>query len=470
MVLAINSIFPVTGRLNQSTNITILGEDFGAGSTVKVGSVQATNVLVVNTERITCTIPGNLEEGIYSIIVSLGSEMVVLDNAFNIVVSFPAYPYIDQTFDVIQSRMLSRLPANYEKFEGSTLYDLYAPVSLELADAYLALAVVHDLLFLPTSTGSYLDFIGIGIGILRIKGTKAIGAVTFAGTSAVRIPKDFQVSNVPATASSEQILFITDEEITLTGTGTTYTGTVNITAVEVGRSGNFAASLINNIVSPLGGLTSVVNANAITGGSDRESHFEYRSRMLAQVLTPGRAGNVADYKQWARQASPYVGKVGVDALRRDENSGVAQHGTVGVYPLNVDGSALSAILLQTVRDYIGPDNEGKGRAPIGASPYIASPTFVDIHVRVNITAQTGFVESVLLIEVQEAIATYINDLDIGENILYHTLGSVINSVNGVASISAYFVSMSNDTPLNTENDDIAINNTQKSRGGTITVT
>ena len=470
MVFAINSIFPVTGRVNQSTNITIIGDNFGAGSKVQVGFDVAANVLVVNSERITCTVPGHLGEGVYNITVLLGSEMVVLNNAFAVVISFPTYPYSDQTFDTIQSRILRRLPNNYEKFEGSTLYDLFAPVSLELADVYLSLAVVHDLLFLPTSTGSYLDFIGIGLGILRNIGTFAIGSVEFTATSAVTIPKDFQVSNVPATARSEQVLFVTDKEIILTGSASTYTGTVNITAVNIGRQGNFSANLISNIISVISGLTSVINAAPITGGSDREGHFEYRSRMLAQVLTPGRVGNVADYKQWAKEASPYVGKVGVDPLRKDENSGTVQPGTVGVYPLNVDGSALSTALLQIVRDYIGPDNEGKGKAPIGADPFIASPAFIGINVKVNITVSPGFVENTVISEVEQVITDHLTNLDIGINVQYHTLGSQITASNGVSFIQNYHISILNSVPKNNEISDITINNTQKAQAGTITIT
>lgn len=470
MVLSISSVFPVTGRLNEATNITILGEDFGAGISVTVGGESVSNLLVVSPERLTCTVSNALEEDVHDIRVSNAMEIADLENAFVVVFSFPEYPFTDQTFQVIQTRMLNRLPATYEKFEGSSFYDVFSPVSLELQEIYLSLVTSLDLGSLLRSTGSYLEFKGIDLGILKRKSTQAVGEVTFIGTSAIDIRRGFEISNTPADNDESPIIFTTNEAITLAVMGTDYIGTVNVTAVENGKAGNLGIGTINNIVSPLLGLTSVTNAAATGSGSDRESELTFRSRMLAQVLTPPRAGNVENYKQWAREASIYVGKVGVDPLRKDENSGIAMPGTVGVYFLNVDGTAPDSSLIAIVQNYIGPDNEGRGRAPIGANVLVRAPNFIDIHVRVDISPSAGFIAQSVITEVEDVIENYINELEIGANLLYHTLGSRIIATNGVDSISAYYISVANTTPGNTEVNDIIINNTQKSRDGTITVT
>ena len=469
MVLSINSIFPVTGRLNTATNITVIGEDFSSGVSVNIGETPVTNLLVVSSTQLTCTIPDTLDEDIYDLIIASASEEATLENAFIVVLSFPEYPFSNQSFPTIQSRILGRFPNNYELFEGSTLYDLLSPVSLELEEIYFALSTILDLSFIPTSTGSYLEFKGIDVGVIKRKATKAIGTVTFTGTQALTISKDFEISNTPTDVNVAPIRFVTDSFVTLVLQGGVYVGDIEITAVEAGKSGNLSANSINNIISTVSGLVSVVNTDATGSGSDRENELEYRSRILAQILTPARAGNIQNYKQWARESSIYVGKVGVDPLRKDENNGVVQHGTVGVYFLNVDGTAPVASLISVVQNYIGPDNEGKGRAPIGASVYVAAPTFVDVNVAVNIIASPGFVESVVITTVEEAITNYLANLDIGNNVLYHTLGSIITSTNGVNSITAYYISSVNVTPVATDVLDIEINNTQKSRAGAIVV-
>ena len=473
MVLRINSIFPVTGRFNEATNITIIGEDFSSGLSVTIGEQSVANLLVVNATRLTCTIPNDLEEGVYDLSIMSVAEQTELENAFIVAPSFPSYPFNSESFPVIQTRILNRLPNNYEKFEGSTIYDFIAPLSLEFQELYFSLATILDLGSVFRSTGSYLVFKGIETGVVKRGSTKAIGEVTFTGTQAVTIPSTennrFEVSNTPTDADITPIRFTVNESLTLVLQGASYVGTVGITAIEDGKAGNLDSGAINNIISPIPGLTTVTNANATGSGSDEESELEHRSRILAQALSPARAGNVENYKQWARESSIYVGKIGVDPLRRDENNGTVQPGTVGVYFLNVDGTTPDAALISTVSNYIGPDNEGKGRAPIGADVHVAAPSFVDIHVRVDITASAGFVESSVITVVEEAITNYLYDLNIGDNVLYHTLGSIIISTNGVDSITDYYVSSVNTTPINTDVSDIEINNTQKAQAGTITV-
>ena len=470
MVLQIDAVVPVTARLNESQSLIITGEDFGAGAIVRIGGIEATNVLVNSSNQITCSSPESLEEDIYDIEIEIGAESDILENAFIIVTEYPRYPYADQSYATVQSRILGRMPDTYEKFEGSTIYDFIAPISLDIADIYLSLSTIFDLIFLLTTSGSYVDFKGIEYGVLRRKATRAIGSVTFTGTMATIIESRFQISNTPATSDTPQVFFVTDESVTLADSGGgVFSATVNVTAVERGSEGNLVASALNNIPFPINGLASVTNPSATNSGSDREGHVSYLSRILSQILTPARAGNIANYKQWARQSSQYVGKVGVDPLRKDENAGVNQPGEVGVYILNADGSTPSAALISEVQNFIGPDNEGKGRAPIGARATVAAANFVNVHVRVDITASSGFVESEVISEVQTVIQEFVNNLDIGENVRYHNLGTAITTANGVDSITAFHISTTNTTPGVTENADIAINNTQKATAGTITV-
>ena len=468
MVLEVSAIVPVIGRLNEATPVRIFGTDFGANPIISVSSISAIDILVISSEEIIFTIPGTLEEGSYALSVSIGSESSSLDNAFTVVESFPEYPFTDQNFQTIQTRILSRLDSKYETFEGSLIYDFYAPLSLEFADNYLALSVILDLAYLVRARGSYLDFRGIEYGISRRKATKAFGEVTFIGTDTITVPKGTRISNTPAD-NITPIEFITDEDVALVLSGANNVGTVGITAVEAGSSGNFPIGSVNRIIDDIDDLTSVTNAARIIAGSDREEDEIYLSRILSQIRTPARAGNIENYKQWAREASEYVGKVGIDPLRKDEMGGTKRNGEVGVYILHPDNTSPTSTLISTVQQYIGPDDEGKGEAPIGAKATVNGATLVSTHVKVTFTASPGFIKSQITSQVMEMIEEFINDLDIGENVLYHNLATVVNNINGVESVSNYAISTSNATPSDSEISDISINNTRKAVSGTITV-
>ena len=70
-------------------------------------------------------------------------------------------------YEQILSNMLNKLPDNYDKRQGSILYDILAPCALELAAYYQTLEAYLDLSFVETSTGSYLEKRTAELGIKR---------------------------------------------------------------------------------------------------------------------------------------------------------------------------------------------------------------------------------------------------------------------------------------------------------------
>ena len=468
MVLELQAVVPVTGRSGEATNVKLFGTDFGSGITIKIDEEIATNVLVSSNSEITCTFPSDLEEGSHDVTVEIGAEKYTLLNAFIVSETVPEYPFSDQTFAVIQARMLGRMSNKYSKNEGSVIYDFLAPIALELGEFYLGMGSIVDLIYLLTSKGIYLDYKGIEYGVERRKATKAKGIVTLTGTGTITVPEGTIFSNNPANNLVSPIKYVTDEDVTLVSSGGSFTADVKVTAIERGKNTNLPAKAITQILDDVENLSSVNNKNATTGGSDREDDERYLSRILSAIKTPGRAGNVEDYKQWARQASEYVGKVGVDPLRLDE-TGSKKLNEVGVYFLQPDDTVPNAELIKIVSDYIGPDDLGKGQAPIGATPTISAPSFVDVSVKITFTASAGFVKTELTSFVQESIQNFINELDIGEDVRYHDLATHVNNLNGVQGVSDYAISSSNTNPSDTETSDIPINNTQKAQSATITV-
>ena len=78
------------------------------------------------------------------------------------------------TFEYLMESMLSRVPDNLDKREGSIIYDALAPAAAELAQMYIRLDVTRDLTFISTSSERYLDELVGEFGLTRIPSSKAV--------------------------------------------------------------------------------------------------------------------------------------------------------------------------------------------------------------------------------------------------------------------------------------------------------
>lgn len=78
------------------------------------------------------------------------------------------------TYDNIINRSLNRVRDDIDKREGSIIYDAISPIAVELAQAYILIDSLMDLVFVDTSVGEYLDKLCEQIGIHRKVATKAI--------------------------------------------------------------------------------------------------------------------------------------------------------------------------------------------------------------------------------------------------------------------------------------------------------
>ena len=73
----------------------------------------------------------------------------------------------ENTFDNIMTRALERVSDDIDKREGSVIYDALSPMAAELAQAYIVIDGIIDLVFPDTSVGEYLDRLIEQIGLER---------------------------------------------------------------------------------------------------------------------------------------------------------------------------------------------------------------------------------------------------------------------------------------------------------------
>lgn len=336
----------------------------------------------------------------------------------------------EETFELILQRMLDRIPSSLDKSEGSFIYDALAPVAAELAQAAIWAQQVLERGFAETAFGQYLDLRAHEHGLQRKPAVKATGQVIFTGTHGAVIPVGTQVS----TSGSEHppaVIFATTEEATIGQDGTT---TVNIEAVDAGKSGNVPAETITLFVQPVSGVTAVTNPDPTTGGEDEESDESLLERYLLKVRQPGTSGNKADYINWALEV-PGVGGVQVIPLWDGP-------GTVKVVLLGTDKKPAGDDIVQAVQDYISPDPAmGEGKAPIGASVTAAAATVVEI----NVSATVVLTGTKTLQEVQEAFEQALDDYFASiafaddATVRYVRVGSLLLDTEGVADYSDLLV-------------------------------
>lgn len=78
----IDVVYPSSGPVNGGTSISVYGSNFSAGATVKIGGINCTNVVVVNSTKITCKTPPNSQGPKDVVVTNLNGQSGTLVNGF----------------------------------------------------------------------------------------------------------------------------------------------------------------------------------------------------------------------------------------------------------------------------------------------------------------------------------------------------------------------------------------------------
>lgn len=335
---------------------------------------------------------------------------------------------INETRDVILARLLSRVPDDIDKAEGSYIYDALAAAATEMVQLKIDMSNFLARGFASTTFDEYLDARCEEHGVFRRAAVKASGQITFTGTPGIVIPVGTVVAtpadpmlNVPA------VEYETINEATIPADGSI---AVNIQARVAGEGGNALANTINVLATYIAGVTSVNNAAAITGGEDIENDATLLTRYLEKVRNPGTSGNKADYKQWAMEIAG-VGDAQVIPLWNG-------NGTVKVALIDEDKLPVGQAVIDAVQAYISPDPAtGEGEAPIGATITVVAATAVNI----NVTATVIRTGTKTLAEIKAAfetdLTTYLKSIAFSSDptVRYVRIGSLLLDTVGVQDYS-----------------------------------
>ncbi|BBI31460.1 baseplate J/gp47 family protein [Cohnella abietis] len=307
----------------------------------------------------------------------------------------------DQTEDAIREQMLSLVPSDIDKSEGSFIWDSLSPAAYQL---YRASEWAQEILrrgFAMTSFGPYLRMRCEEHGVVPRAAVAATGFVQITGVNGTEIPVGTLVATpadiITGTVSIE---YATTASAILNSQGE---ASVSIKAVEAGVAGNVPSGAVSIFVNSLAGVFSVGNVNALTGGLVAESDESLLARYLIKVRQPGTSGNKADYMQWALETSG-VSRAQVEPLWNGP-------GTVRVFLLDENKRAPNPAIVNNVQEYISPGSgNGEGKAPIGASVTVTSAVEVPIHISVKLTLASGATLNEVEHTFKEGLKDYLEQL------------------------------------------------------------
>lgn len=308
------------------------------------------------------------------------------------------------TYDYILTEALSKVPDNVDKREGSIIRDALSPCCYEAAKHILYLADIIEQTYIETANGLWLDGRVIEGGVTRDPATYA----KKLGVFKTQLDEPCQISIGQSFSTvGDTILNYTAVQVYANEDGDVVPGSYIMQCNTVGSVGN---SYIGRIV-PNDYIEKLASAEITTllyPGEEEESDDSLRERFLANLIKTAFGGNIAQYRQWAKEI-PGIGGVQVYPVW-------AGGGTVKLSIIDTDYNSCSSEFCQTILEKFDPENSGGetglglGIAPIGHKVTVSTPLPRTINVSGKITLLPGYKLETLLPQIKLALEEYLLSL------------------------------------------------------------
>lgn len=308
------------------------------------------------------------------------------------------------TYEYILTEALSKVPDNVDKREGSIIRDALSPCCYEAAKHILYLADIIEQTYIETANGLWLDGRVIEGGITRDPATYA----KKLGVFKTQLDEPCQISIGQSFSTvGDTILNYTAVQVYANEDGDVVPGSYIMQCNTVGSVGN---SYIGRIV-PNDYIEKLASAEITTllyPGEEEESDDSLRERFLANLMKTAFGGNIAQYRQWAKEI-PGIGGVQVYSVW-------AGGGTVKLSIIDTDYNSCSSEFCQTILEKFDPENSGGetglglGIAPIGHKVTVSTPLPRTINVSGKITLLPGYKLETLLPQIKLALEEYLLSL------------------------------------------------------------
>lgn len=308
------------------------------------------------------------------------------------------------TYDYILTEALSKVPDNVDKREGSIIRDALSPCCYEAAKHILYLADIIEQTYIETANGLWLDGRVIEGGVTRDPATYA----KKLGVFKTQLDEPCQISIGQSFSTvGDTILNYTAVQVYANEDGDVVPGSYIMQCNTVGSVGN---SYIGRIV-PNDYIEKLASAEITTllyPGEEEESDDSLRERFLANLMKTAFGGNIAQYRQWAKEI-PGIGGVQVYPVW-------AGGGTVKLSIIDTDYNSCSSEFCQTILEKFDPENSGGetglglGIAPIGHKVTVSTPLPRTINVSGKITLLPGYKLETLMPDIKATLENYLLSL------------------------------------------------------------
>lgn len=205
----------------------------------------------------------------------------------------------DKTAEVILADMLGRVGNEYDKREGSVIYNALAPIAYRLADMYAALDDALDETFPDTCSVDNLNRRARALGIpeqIQAVYTQLRCDVTF-GTGFTEVPDG-------AIFAYQGLLYeYVETSENNTADSENNTAEITVRAVEADAAYNLADDTQLIYQGSDGAVTSCTVTATISIGNAGETLDEFRARYMAAVKGAAFDGNIAEYREIVEEAT-----------------------------------------------------------------------------------------------------------------------------------------------------------------------
>lgn len=340
-------------------------------------------------------------------------------------------------FDYLIERMLSNISDNFDKREGSVIYDAVAPAALELANFYTILDMVMEEVFADSASYYYLVKRAAERGLFPKEETYAVGKMV--------------VSPAECTVTAGDRFNMDDLNYEVTGPVEGVPGAYKVLCETAGAVGNQQLGTLLPI-EYIEGLESAELTEILIPGEDEEDVEAFRVRYFESFSEKSFGGNKADYKskvnsidgvggckiirawnggispsslipdaevgKWfIEQSETTVGKTVFEWLKAVHSAAEQKLFTVGgkvkaVIITSEFKSPSNALIdnVQEVLDPSGKEGEGDGIVPIGHVVNVSGVQNTSIDFVLSITYKQGYAFSDLKAQIENVIDSYFLEL------------------------------------------------------------
>lgn len=297
----------------------------------------------------------------------------------------------ENTQELILQRMLARVPAKFDKREGSIIYDATAPASVELQNFYINLDIVLSETFADTASREYLIKRCAERGITPKEASYATVKGSFTPTT-LEIP-------IGTRFSHDDFNYAVTEKIE--------DGLYYLQCETLGSEPNGATGQLISI-DFVNGLQTAEIVEVTVLGDDEEDTESLRARYFSSLTAESFGGNKMDYKSKVLSIS------GVGAVKIYSGAEWNGGGTVKVVVLDSDFGVPTNDLIDQIQTELDPETnqgEGVGIAPIGHFVTVVPAYNTAINIETTLTYDEGYSFATLKSKIESVVDEYFQSLN-----------------------------------------------------------